>query len=106
MVRYRKDHGHWPRFDMDKEKETIHSIRDESLFALEKLIELDQMQVRDLEEMYFRSNMGSLECEEFTYSPGKDRSTFTINIKGAELDFAQDPKRYLGYLEENLTLLD
>jgi len=91
---------------MDKEKETIHSIRDESLFALEKLIELDQMQVRDLEEMYFRSNMGYLECEEFTYSPGKDRSTFTINIKGAELDFAQDPKRYLGYLEENLTLLD
>jgi hypothetical protein len=107
MVLYRKSHGHWPRFDMDKEKETVKSTRNESLFAVEKLIELDQMQTRDLEEMYYRTNMGYLECQEFTFTPDdKNMTHFTINIKGAEIDFAQDTKKYLDYLEDNLSMFD
>jgi hypothetical protein len=95
---HKKRYGVWPNFDMSLKKEKIEMTDTTNIF---EPLYMEELGIREVEEIMTISNTGILYCYDFNVIPWKN--TQTLNFRAQEMGLVEhDITKYIAGLENLL----
>lgn len=97
LARFRAKHGTWPSMDLTSPSVMVvnkKNFKKRSPIEIEKYLEIDTMEIKDVDEIGITTNTSFLYCHNF----GVLLDGMSISFSGQEIDSEPDPLLYINHL--------